>query len=73
MVQEVEARDARWGLVNVHIPYEGEIEGTDLFIPYDQTGQRLSDLPPDPGGKIVLYCRSGRMSATAAGALVSTG
>lgn len=27
--------------VNVHIPYEGEIEPTDAKIPYDQTAQHL--------------------------------
>jgi rhodanese-related sulfurtransferase len=59
--------------VNVHIPYEGEIEGTDLFIPYDTMEQQLSELPSDKNGKIFLYCRSGRMSAIAAEVLVSKG
>jgi hypothetical protein len=22
-------------LINVHVPYEGELENTDMFIPYD--------------------------------------
>ena len=59
--------------VNVHIPYEGEIDGTDLFIPYDTIEQQLSELPSDKSGKIFLYCRSGRMSAIAAEVLVSKG
>jgi len=58
---------------NTHIPYEGEIEQTDGFIPYDEITQRLSELPADKNAKIVLYCRSGRMSAIAAEALVKGG
>ena len=60
-------------LVNVHIPYEGEIEDTDLFIPYDQVEAHLGELPGDTGAKIVLYCRSGRMSAIAAEVLAAQG
>jgi rhodanese-related sulfurtransferase len=57
----------------VHIPYEGEIDRTDAQIPYDQTAQQLSQYPADKTGKIVLYCRSGRMSAIAAKELVKAG
>ena len=60
-------------LVNVHVPYEGEIEGTDLFIPYDQIAERISELPSNVASRIVLYCRSGRMSAIAAETLVNEG
>ena len=59
--------------VNVHIPYEGEIESTDAQIPYNQTAKQLSQYPEDKNAKIVLYCRSGRMSAIAAKELVKAG
>lgn len=59
--------------INTHIPYEGEIEKTDAFIPYDQTMQLLNKYPSDKSAKIVLYCRSGRMSAIAAQELVKAG
>ena len=59
--------------VNTHIPYEGEIAHTDAFIAYGQVEQSIDQLPADPGAMIVLYCRSGRMSAIAAETLVRLG
>ncbi len=62
-----------FAFVNVHIPYEGEIAKTDAFIPYNEIEKNLDKLPADKNAKIILYCRSGRMSAMAAEALVRQG
>ncbi len=59
-------------LVNVHIPYEGHLDGTDAFVPFDEIGT-WQDLPADLNAPIALYCRSGNMSAQAADTLVDLG
>tara|TARA_B100000745_G_scaffold296224_2_gene241327 strand:+ start:355 stop:1488 length:1134 start_codon:yes stop_codon:yes gene_type:complete len=60
-------------VVNVHIPYGGEIAGTDAFVPYNDTEALLAALPEDKSAPVALYCRSGGMSAVAAQAVVSAG
>lgn len=59
--------------INVLIPYEGEIKDTDLFIPYNEIQKNLNKLPPEKNAKIVLYCRTDRMSIIAAHTLVTLG
>ena len=51
-------------LINVHVPYEGKIAGTDLIVPFDKIG-KSPQLPKDRKAPVVLYCRSGTMSAEA--------
>ena len=68
-------KDEDFLLVNVHIPMGTSIPGTDLFIPYDKitVSENILQLPPEKDAKIVLYCRSGRMSEIAAEELVNLG
>lgn len=59
-------------LINVHIPFEGNLPSTDLSIPYDQITQHLDQIP-NKDARLVLYCRSGRMSQIAAADLARLG
>lgn len=59
-------------LINVHIPYEGHITGTDEFVAFDQILE-WDGLPEDLSAPIVLYCRSGNMSGQAARVLAEVG
>ena len=59
-------------VVNVHTGDETRIPGTDAAMPYDQI---TSDprLPADRATAILLYCKTGQMSADAAAALMAAG
>ncbi len=59
--------------INVHVPYQGDIAGTDLSIPFDRIAEQSDRLPRDRGTPLAIYCRTGPMSATAAETLTSLG
>ena len=59
-------------VINVHIPYEGHLDGTDAFIPFDMIVES-AELPVDRSAPLALYCRSGAMSAAATAALGDAG
>jgi rhodanese-related sulfurtransferase len=58
-------------VINVHVPYAGELERTDLFMPFDQIDVAL--LPENRNSPLLIYCESGSMSAQAATTLTSLG
>jgi rhodanese-related sulfurtransferase len=60
-------------LVNVHVPYAGEIPGTDALISYLDTEARIGDYPHDKDSKIVIYCMTNRMASVAVRQLLKDG
>lgn len=59
-------------VINVHIPYQGELEGTDSNIAFNDI-EALTTALPDKNAPIILYCRSGNMSEQATRDLVELG
>ena len=60
-------------LVDTHIPEQRHIKGTYEVIPFNEIKANLDRLPSDKNAKIVVYCRSGSMSAGASKTLVELG
>ena len=60
-------------LINTHIPYEGEIPGTELLIPFNEIEQHQPELPDDRATRIVVYCKAGPMGDIAAAKLLQLG
>ncbi len=59
--------------INVHIPDEGSLAGTDLWIPFDRVAANRARLPARKTTPLAVYCRSGRMSAIAVRVLARLG
>lgn len=60
-------------LVDVHTPPEGRLPKTDARIAYNLVEQQISKFPADKGAKLVITCRSGRMSGIASETLTKLG
>lgn len=60
-------------LVDVHIPLQQHLDGTDLVVPYNKVKENLNKFPKNKNTEIIVYCRSGRMSTEAAQTLTQAG
>jgi rhodanese-related sulfurtransferase len=61
-------------ILQAHTPYQGELNGTDLILEDWQNIASYQDqLPKDKSTPILVYCRSGRMSAISAKQLEDLG
>jgi len=60
-------------LVDVHVPLQQHLDGTNLVIPYNKIKENLNKFPEDKNTEIIVYCRSGTMSTEAAQTLSQAG
>lgn len=60
-------------LVDVHIPEQRHIKGTDLFVSYLDVKKNADKFPANKSETIVVYCRSGNMSVDASLDLIDMG
>jgi len=60
-------------LINVHIPWQGDIPKTDLRLPYNEIEQNLSQLPVEKDAKILVYCLTSGMAKKAVATLLAQG
>lgn len=59
-------------MVNVHIPWEGDIPQTDLRLAYDQIEDNLA-LLPGQNERILVYCYTSGMAKIAVETLLNAG
>ena len=67
------ARDENAFIVDVHTPEQTHIPGTDAVIPFDRIQANKDKLPTDKSTPILVYCRSGSMSAQASKEIAELG
>lgn len=60
-------------LVDVHIPEQKHIKGTDLVIPFNDVEKYRDKLPADKSTPIYIYCEGGPMGNAAARTLHEMG
>jgi rhodanese-related sulfurtransferase len=60
-------------LINVHVPYAGQIPDTDAHVSYLDVDALAKRLGAAPGAKAVLYCLTNFMSVRAGDDLVARG
>lgn len=72
-LQRMLAAEEKPLLVNTHIPFQGDIQGTDVSIAFNEIAEHLDLLPDDKDAPVVLYCRGGPMSVRAATTLAGLG
>ncbi|MFV1977553.1 MAG: rhodanese-like domain-containing protein [Candidatus Scalindua sp.] len=60
-------------LVDVHIPEQPHIKGTDLFVPFHKIEENFDKFPKDKRTPIYVYCLSAPMANAAARALLELG
>jgi len=67
------AKDKNTFIVDVHTPEQTHIPGTDAVIAFDQIQDNKDKLPLDKSTPILVYCRSGSMSAEASAEIAAMG
>lgn len=60
-------------LVDVHIPEQTHLPGTDAFIPFYRVDNEAEKFPANKDEPIYLYCKSGPMANWAARSLLQMG
>ncbi len=60
-------------LIDVHIPEQTHLDGTDALVPYNEIEENLEAFPEDHTAPLYLYCRSGHMVNVASRTLFQQG
>jgi rhodanese-related sulfurtransferase len=60
-------------MINVHIPWQGDISQTDQRLAYNEIAQKLDLLPAQKDAKILIYCLTNGMAKEAIATLLAQG